>query len=191
MDWVAAHHLGPHAQAKNICGVSSSPLVSANRPTPTQSIIHPISPTLPRSPWVRRPDPVPTPTPTRRSPPDRNRETRRRRRRLPRRLCASSSWGPAVPTSVSGRSLPSTSPAPPPTIDSSPTSPRFAPFPPPGSYLGFRDSFIGYSSLLHFEVSEVGSFGGRHARQMPLRPPRLPARWQGPETRRPHLANNH
>jgi hypothetical protein len=59
---------------------------------------------------------------------------------------------------------------------------------PPSSRLLLR-----VSRFIHWLLvsAALRGFGGRHARQMPLRPPRLPSRWQGPERRRPHLPNNH
>uniref|UniRef100_A0A8R7TIE8 Uncharacterized protein n=1 Tax=Triticum urartu TaxID=4572 RepID=A0A8R7TIE8_TRIUA len=79
--------------------------------------------------WVSRRaerDPIPpspTPTTTSRRPPDRNEEGEEEERMLIARcLCASSSWGPAAPTTVSGLSSPSTSHAPPPRTASYLTS---------------------------------------------------------------------
>jgi hypothetical protein len=132
---VAQNYATAHLSRKYLIssGLISSVLASSSS-SPRQPHIpsHPIpspQPDLASSPWVRLPDPAPVRTTTSRRPPDRSKETRRRRRRVPRRLYASSSWGPAAPTSASGRSSLSTSPAPPPTIDSSPTSPRFVPLP--------------------------------------------------------------
>lgn len=92
---------------------------------------NPSFPSLPLPRWTRRQPgtegrswslkPAPSPTPTTRRPPDLN-ATRVSLHR--HRLCASSSWGLAAPTSASGRSSPSTSPAAQRTTDSSHTSRR-------------------------------------------------------------------
>jgi len=57
--------------------------------------------------------------------------------------------------------------------------------------LGFTDLFIHSARSLPPSLAALRGVGGGHARALPLRPPRLPARWQGSEGRASPLPNTH
>lgn len=125
MWWWMLGHSSNHSSSHPIQGNPINPglVLPAN----------PSFPSLPLPRWTRRQPgtegrswslkPAPSSTPTTRRPPDLNAK-RVSLHRHRHRLCASSSWGLAAPTSASGRSSPSTSPAAQRTTDSSHTSRR-------------------------------------------------------------------
>lgn len=56
---------------------------------------------------------------------------------------------------------------------------------------GFTPHLVNLLASLPRCAAALRGVGGRHARAMPVHPPRLPARWQGPEGRRPLPPNTH
>lgn len=116
---------------------------------------------------------------------DRNEEEERML--IARCLCASSSWGPAAPTTVSGLSSPSTSHAPPPRTASYLTSLRWHFLPPVRDKRHRLPLFWPHRS----GGAALRGLGGGHAGKVSLRSPRLSARRQGRPPRPPPLPNNH